>query len=40
MFRINDGREGENAILLVIYDRIDRCITDDGEIFCNMLVTL
>ena len=33
VFRVNDGREGENTILSVIYDRVNRCITDYGEVF-------
>lgn len=40
MFRVNDRREGENAILFVINDWIDGCITDDGKVFCKMLIAL
>lgn len=40
VFRVDDRRERENAILFVIYDWVDGCITDDGEVLCEMLVAL
>jgi len=33
MLRIYDGREGKHTIFLVINDRIDRGIADDGQVF-------
>lgn len=40
VFRIDNGRERENTVLLVVYDRVDGCIADNGEVFCKMFVAL
>jgi hypothetical protein len=40
MLGVDDGWEGENTILFVVYDGVDGCITDDREVFCKMFVAL
>jgi hypothetical protein len=40
MLRIYDGREGKHTIFLVIDDRVDRRIADDGQIFSQMTIRL
>lgn len=40
MFGVDDRREGENAILLVIYNWINGCIPDDREVLFKVLVAL
>lgn len=40
MLRVDDGREGKHTIFPVIYDRVDRGVANNGQVFSQMTIRL
>jgi hypothetical protein len=40
MLRVYDGREGKHTIFLIIYDGVDRGVTNNGQVLSQMTIRL
>ncbi len=40
MLRVYDGREGKHTIFLVVDDRVDRRVADNGQEFSQVTIRL